>query len=575
MNPMSLGLGLSLTGQMHHNRVRFAAPMNVGVEPTSGFGSATFTRASAQQILDHEPKYVTLDSGEAGIKFGRRVKNELLYSDDLTQTNWTKVGTATASFANGESTVTINDETGEVVRQVFGAGSILNKVATSRVKIKAESAGDVGETIKFQVKRRTGGTFIEATVTVTLTADYVLYSTETLTGTESAQVDFSFVFHTPSAGLVGFVVKNCQLEEVTGQANQNPGDYVATAGTAASQWFTYANGNTVSSNVVTEARGDELTGIKGYFSEGAGTNKCTNYNFNPTDTTNIGGALAGNTTTVDPTTEGVGLPSELDGIATTDIFKTTDPVGGQIVNAGGTTGNTNAHSMYVWVLCTSGSRIRMHNGAASDPTGYVEYSTWTKVLWENFTPADANRYFGAQVETAGDTFYWIGNQLEESAFATSPIVTAGASASRAACDLTYQDEGNFNDSEGYMYVELTPEYTSGAGDTIGIMGVGATARLLYTHTTLGDLAVFDGTNLVKSGVTLVKGTIYKVLVTWFDSTLRITVNGSTVAGTFSGTWSPVKIEVGTATSSKTPGSYKALKFGNRRMSQAEAEAITT
>jgi hypothetical protein len=65
-----------------------------------------------------------------------------------------------------------------------------------------------------------------------------------------------------------------QYESVWGQSNQNPSEYVPTSGAPASKYFSNENGNTVSSNVVTEAVGPPLAEQPSLLSQPAMTNLC-------------------------------------------------------------------------------------------------------------------------------------------------------------------------------------------------------------------------------------------------------------------------------------------------------------
>jgi hypothetical protein len=73
-----------------------------------------------------------------------------------------------------------------------------------------------------------------------------------------------------TSGFGSISISDFQIENVTGQANQNPSEYVSVgvlsapyygAGVDGVKYFNTTNGNTVASNVVTEAAGTPLTGI--------------------------------------------------------------------------------------------------------------------------------------------------------------------------------------------------------------------------------------------------------------------------------------------------------------------------
>lgn len=159
------------------------------------------------------------------------------------------------------------------------------------------------------------------------------------------------------------------------------------------------------------------------------TNKCTNYNANPTDLTNfnaLAGDPAGVLTVVD---DSAALAAAgLSGICTSGkVFKLDNSAGSSIVVAtiGGFTGNTNPHTVSVWSRVTGGTgRVEM-----SGNIGRITYSNaaYERKVSANLTPTDGLRQV-AITATAGTIVYFILNQLEEAAFAGPPIVTTGAAA---------------------------------------------------------------------------------------------------------------------------------------------------
>lgn len=194
----------------------------------TGSGTPTYTRSTVATVTDFEGLVKNVLSGEARFMGARRVRN--LFS-------------SSATLATQGVTVVV----GRSYRISFsGTGTItLSGAATGSL------AGTSGQ--------RSAMNVVTATTT-TLTC--------TVSGT----------------------VTNAQCEDVTGQSNQNPSEYVSTgvlsapyhgAGVDGVKYFTTNNGNTVSSNIVTEATGAAIgasdyyadaSGPYGYVSEGARTN---------------------------------------------------------------------------------------------------------------------------------------------------------------------------------------------------------------------------------------------------------------------------------------------------------------
>lgn len=178
--------------------------------------------------------------------------------------------------------------------------------------------------------------------------------------------------------------------------------------------------------------------------EGASTNKCINYNFAPD------AALTGITQDATVTTTRVHIDTVPEPYKSqilnqfqylSDwndyVYKSVNSTGAANLNAAGACGNTNAHSISCFGVSVSGNtNIRLSGQATLVPFG----SVFGRVKSENLTPSIISRIFQIRF-TDADTIYWLGNQLEESQIATSPIVTSGASGTRAADSATVSTTG--------------------------------------------------------------------------------------------------------------------------------------
>jgi hypothetical protein len=166
------------------------------------------------------------------------------------------------------------------------------------------------------------------------------------------------------------------------------------------------------------------------------TNKCTNYNANPTDLTNVtkSGDAAAVLSVVDDSAA-LALAG-LSQIATSGkVYKLDNSAGSATARAtiSGLTGNTNPHAGSSYIRGGSG-------GLSPSGAGTSQFATFTaSAMYARiagvFTPADNSRTLTV-VANAGQTVYFILNDLEEGSFATPPIITAGAAAARAADVIT-------------------------------------------------------------------------------------------------------------------------------------------
>lgn len=173
---------------------------------------------------------------------------------------------------------------------------------------------------------------------------------------------------------------------------------------------------------------------RGLYANEQRTNKCRNFNANPTDLTGMAkaGNAAATLTLVDDTAELAA--AGLDDICTSGmVFKLDNSFGGattSYVYLPGYCGNTNPHTMSVYMRATSSARIVLSTSGGtrwSVPAIYTRRSA-------TVTPANATQQLVIEV-AAGGIVWFILNQLEEGSFASPPIVTAGAPATRLASDI--------------------------------------------------------------------------------------------------------------------------------------------
>ena len=188
-------------------------------------------------------------------------------------------------------------------------------------------------------------------------------------------------------------------------------------------------------NIVVESAGTPITDAIGYFGEPASTNKCTNYNANPdaglTGMTK-GGDAASTLTRVTDVTELAA--AGLDAICTSSyVFKLDNSAGvaAAFATATGTTGNTNTHTTTAHVRGSGTGEIGMTGAARAAITLTSSY-----VKEEDSATAGAGSTFIVLAD-AGGVIYFILNQLEEKAFATSEIITEGSAVTRNKDDLSY------------------------------------------------------------------------------------------------------------------------------------------
>lgn len=249
-----------------------------GLVPLKGNGPATFVRATVKNTYDFENKYFQALAGELAQYGMRRVRNLVATtSEDITNAAWTKnAGTA------GASSVTIGGMATK--RFTLTGGSALHYVTqpiTGAVDKWVSAAIDVTGIANHFAAIELGGasaqftwtspTTISVSGTGGATAAYkivgayqaIIYGRHPTAA--SATVTIYAGAYAPYTGDGQYYdITRLMSEDITGQTNTNPSEYVSVGvesspyhghGVDGVKYFPYLNGNTVASNVVTEAVG--------------------------------------------------------------------------------------------------------------------------------------------------------------------------------------------------------------------------------------------------------------------------------------------------------------------------------
>ena len=422
-------------------------------------------------------------------------------------------------------------------------------------------------------------------------------------------------FYPGTAGEV-FEIDDVQVEDVTGQTNQNPSEYVSTgvkpsapyhgANVDGVKYFATQNGNTVSSNIVTEAMGTALptTTLKGYLAEGSRTNLQT-YSDQLDLWPQVGTSVTVANTAVSP-----------DGTMTADTL-TDDDTGAYESVTGATVTVPNDSSAYVlslYVKKTSGATAKMgvnmifSGGTTTSQTFRLNTDTgvpnrgtvqdagtwwrWTLSLANNASgntsfnysifPAAAGLASSDDVINVGSVTVW-GAQLEHSPtsspytpFASSYIPTTSASVTRARDTLTYLTAGNAQDSEGSAYGEFHVRQNNYNGRIIAAP-TGATMLSLTGDNSLGsyDFATGGYSNIVS---TVIDGNLHRGASSW-NTLLNFrhasADGGIYTADTYDGTYFDPTISIGYGTTnSYLYGTIKNVKLWKKALTDQQLQNMT-
>lgn len=195
-----------------------------------GSGTPTFNVDAGLLLPDHEGIYRTTAEDTPPWHGARKVTNLLRYSEDLVAGAWA----ASNATIDSSTAVTFTGAYGSVqsgaLASYFAVGS------TVVFSVVLSGSGILG----IKVNTNTPS----STAMVTLSSAPTRYS---IAYTIPAGT-YTFLYariEKNNGTATGFTFHGAQVENVTGQANQNPSEYVQTGATAASKYFSYANGNTV------------------------------------------------------------------------------------------------------------------------------------------------------------------------------------------------------------------------------------------------------------------------------------------------------------------------------------------
>lgn len=236
----------------------------------------TSTRATTSYTQDFEGLLKPILVNEARFHKLRRVENLVAQSEVVGGTGWLNA----AGFGNHNPvTITANDRaapTGPQTADLITFGGASSSIAPVRVSATtgrsfAFSAYVYGGTagVIIDIYRGTAGVLDTTVTSVNLGVPAATWQRVSIVGTQtgtSTQLEFTVRSNSGSGTTVW--LWGAQVEETTGQANQNPSEYVSNgvlsspwhgAGVDGVRYFAVTNPWTVASNVATEGASTPLT----------------------------------------------------------------------------------------------------------------------------------------------------------------------------------------------------------------------------------------------------------------------------------------------------------------------------
>jgi hypothetical protein len=595
-------------------------PLTAGLIPTTAAGSSTptFTRGSntgTPTFHDYEGFVRSAATNQARIVGARVVSNLATFSEAMTNAAWVKTSTtatATTLTATGANATTLQT---------------------------ANACTTCAWVMRVRMSRITGTGNIQLTLDNGST-----WTTVTLTG--SPQV-FSISKAAGAAAVVGVRIVTSgdainadrwQVELVpNGSSNTNPDEYVSCgvlsspwngAGVDCVQYFNTFNGNTVSSNVVTEATGSAINtanggnvgsvdavGPLGYLAEKSLSNVLLR-----SEQFDNASWTKGNITV---TADAVVAP---DGQTTADKLAESDTVNHAhyaYQDVTGSNGLYSAMSVYAKAAERTWAFVVAEPSTASTDVGaYFNLTTCAVGTVQSgytarATPA-ANGFCRLMVAyqqaaggstrmlvapatadgtwiypgTTGSGIYVWGAHGEVNNYhsgISSYLATTSGQVARSADDLTYSFASNADQTVGTAYAELKTLWTtkiSGSASESPAVAIAFNAvtygPLYSTSEAATIIRIKDSTNdLSKTGLTDMSTAVRKRASSWksSNSTLLITGDGAAPSsGTFDGTMLQLSIGIGKgsggAVSGWWYGTLRNVKLWTTAATSAELQSLT-
>ena len=496
-----------------------------------GVGAATQGRSSERYALNNEGLYYSVPAYESAINGGRNVQNETRYSEELTNAVWVKTnGTATATVFTATSGNATCLQT-------------LTKAASDR--IYACTIGRVTGTGTIEITTDGGTTWVDITSSVEATA-------KRFTCNKSAEANPQYGIRLVTSGDEASFTYH-QNEDAAGRADTTtpseycPTDTVGAGDPTGYKVFANANGNSVASNVVTEAVGTPLTELPWYSACPAATNSITYSD----DITNED-AWASSQITKSRNQIGItGKPN-----TATLITKSISSYVNQSFTGAGTT-----NSIRVWVkkdsdvsrfpcIATLSNDNFVHlNTSTGDSveegsSGYnnevIDGGDWWILIIDHVdaTSEKVRIYpargtvFGVRNDAAAGSCI-IGqvevrlNKTIAEARGLPPIFTGGAAVSTTADDL-YYDLLNHSQDQGAYYFEWIPSfaYTDQSANEL-MLSLVSGPGLMYLAGPTGIIISYDGTQYAQLDQDHVANVILKIGLVYdaSEAKMRICING--------------------------------------------------
>jgi hypothetical protein len=589
----------------------FQADLKSTLDLQAGVGKPTFTRATIATVTDFEGLIKNASTSEARFEGARRVENLLMYSEDLSNAKYlafagaSKVGNVVGIGPQGQTAMEVAfGSTGGAIASAsaiyYRFSGTANNVYTFSTWVRAVSGST---SLRISISNPSGVGTNDLTVDTNWKRIYY-----TTTGLSTAIYNVN-IRNNEAGDTANIYTTGWQLEEVTGQANQKPSEYVSVgvktsapyhgANVDGVKYFTTYNGNTTASNVVTEATGANIPDatLHGYVAEGARTNlflRSEEFNLaqwskvNSTLTSNSLTAPNGSSTVYKLVMNNGQSPSANDasGIYFSDLSAL----------------SSDTRTFSIFVKAGELSTIRARNNSTGTNTDFnlvtgaitggdasvAGMSNVGNGWYRLYLTKTANTIYyqwSIRSSVTGDGtsgFYIWGAQLEAGSFASSYIPTTTASVARNADVLTYPTAGNVDGTKGTAYAEVVSNVPAGTQFEVIDSYTGAGTGIPMLSSTGNFLVVFDNVGHVLSFGTMSKPLTSKtnMATKWWSLSSSGFINGSQSGTTqvFSGNIgfsSSMGIGVRADGTLSTYGTIRNVKIWKKALTDTELTNMTS
>lgn len=541
----------------------------------------TFTRGSIAKVISSEGDVKQAKSGEIRFPGARRVENLVTYSEDFSHANWATAFAGTGTVATktpNYGTAPDGSQTACRMQLDKGAGNTTADYAYLQGTLSASAIAYMSVWMKTNdASTKTICLRNGSRGNVTVTGTWQRFAFKDTSANSLFQIILRGTYSTDNSA--DLLVWHPQAEEYVGQVTQQPSDYVSTnvlsapyhgANIDGVKYFSYLNGNTVTSGVVTEAAGAAIaeSALYGVFIEEQRINLCPRSedhgNWTAIATPTI---TAGNTKAATLVMDLIGddAAGGLEGYSKVVSYTGNASKSVSVYVLKGT-----ATSSVIRVRDTTGSANRLL--VAITWSGAVPVTTYTtgseefppeligngiyrlRMLTTSVTAANTNQIeiypaTDAALSNGGTGNITIGGwQTENALTASSYIPTTTASVTRSADVLDYT-AANVNPYQGSIIADIEVNYSGSPASNANVIGIGSgsTAGLqISTADTPTVIRMHDGTNSITlTGLNNASTGIVRRGATWGKKGLFVGGNGSvSSAGTYDGAVDFTTLNVG-------------------------------